>query len=109
LPESFFTWEYINERLKNEGLLQDEGIAPLQVLDIEEIEILEGILPQGVSLLEILQRRMDDPQRRYISMKNFLIATIGERSVNEYMQGRYRELGAHITNLLFPNEDRPAE
>jgi hypothetical protein len=109
LPESFFTWEYINERLTNEGLLQGAGIAPLQVLDIEEIEILEGILPQGVSLLEILQRRIDDPQRRYISMKNFLIATIGERGVNEYMQGRYRELGAHITNLLFPNDDRPAE
>jgi len=104
LPESSFTWRYFNDRLRNEGLLQDVGIAPLQVLDIEELEILESVLPRGVSLLEVLERRMADPERRYISMKNFLIATMGERGVNEYMLGRYQELGAHITDLLFPQE-----
>ena len=104
LPESSITWAYFNERLRNEGLLQDARIEPLQLLDIEEIEILEGVLPQCVSLLEILGRRMADRERRYISMKNFLIATIGERGVNEYMQGRYRELGTHITDLLFSAE-----
>jgi len=104
LPESTITWRYFNQRLHDEGLLQADGIEPLQLLDIEEIEILEGILPQGLSLLELLERRMADPERRYISMKNFLIAAIGERGVNEYMHGQYRELGAHVLDLLFHPE-----
>ena len=44
---------------------------------------------------------MADPERRYISMKNFLIASFEERGVNEYLLGQYRELGEHITALLF--------
>jgi hypothetical protein len=72
MPESSLTWAYFNEQLRSHGLLQDSRVEPLQLLDIEEIEILEGVLPQGVSLPDILDRRMADPERRYISMKNFL-------------------------------------
>jgi hypothetical protein len=104
LPESSITWRYFKERLQNEGSLQAEGVEPLQILDIEEIEILEGLLSQGLSLRDILDRRMADPQRRYISMKNSLIAAIGERGVNEYMQGQYRELGTQTLDLLFHPE-----
>jgi hypothetical protein len=101
MPESFITWRYFNEQLRALNLLQDPGIEPLQLLDIEEVEILEGLLPQGISLLDILHRRMADPERRFISMKNFLMAAVGERGVNEYLQGHYRQLGTHVTDLLF--------
>lgn len=101
MPEATLIWEYLNEQLREKNLLQDAGIEALQLLDVEEIEILEAILPQGLSLLELLQQRMADPQRRYISMKNFLIARFEERGVNEYLLGQYRELGEHITAVLF--------
>jgi hypothetical protein len=104
LPENSITWRYFNERLRGGGSLQADGVEPLQILDIEEIEILEGLLSEGMSLRDILDRRIADPERRYISMKNFLMAVIGERGVNEYMQGRYRELGTQVLDLLFHPE-----
>jgi hypothetical protein len=47
-------------------------------MDVEELDILATILPQGVSLLDVLQARAADPERRNIGLKNFLIARYRE-------------------------------
>ncbi len=101
MPEATPIWDYLNEQLRKKHLLQEPGVEALQLLNVEEIEILEAILRQGHSQLELLRQRMADPERRHISMKNFLIARLEERGVKEYLLGQYRELGEHITALLF--------
>jgi len=42
-------WQVVNASLSE--------VQPLQLIDVAELEILETILPQGVSLLDILQAR----------------------------------------------------
>ncbi|MFJ3399884.1 hypothetical protein ACIPM5_22950 [Streptomyces microflavus] len=46
----------IEDMLRGEGLLQDPGIAPVQIVDISELEIVEGVQESGgPSFVEILE------------------------------------------------------
>ena len=102
VPEATPVWNYIRRLLKEQNLLQDQGVEPLQLIDVEEIEILESILPQGVSLLEILEQRAADPERRNIGLKNFLIAKYGySEEPNKYLHAEFLEVGAYGKKLLF--------
>ena len=68
---------------------------------MEELEILETILPLGVSLLDILQARAADPERRNIGLKNFLIARYPRESANELLRREYQAIGEHAKRLFF--------
>lgn len=100
MPESTPVWNYIRNLLKNQALLQGNGVRPLQLIDIEELEMLETILPQGVSLLEILEQRAADPERRNIGLKNFLMAKYQDVT-NEYLRKEFMEIGAQAKSVLF--------
>ncbi len=100
IPESTVIWGRIRDLLAGRGLLNGLGIEPLQLIDVEELEVLETILPQGVSLLEILQARAADPERRNIGLKNFLIARYRE-GTNEFLRSEYRAIGDHAKRLFF--------
>ncbi len=93
-------WGRIRDRLASQGLPTDPGVEPLQLMDVEELEILETILPQGVSLLDILQARAADPERRNIGLKNFLIARYRE-GANEFLRREYQAIGSHAKSLFF--------
>jgi hypothetical protein len=101
IPESTVIWGRIRERLASQRLLTDPGLEPLQLIDVEELEILEAILPQGVSLLDILQARAADPERRNISLKNFLIARYPRENANEFQRREYQAIGEHAKRLFF--------
>jgi hypothetical protein len=60
---------------------------------MEELEILETILPHGVSLLDILQARAVDPERRNIGLKNFLIARYPREGANEFLRRECQAIG----------------
>jgi hypothetical protein len=100
IPESTVIWGRIRDRLASQGLLSDRGVEPLQLMDVEELEILETILPQGVSLLDILQARAADTERRNIGLKNFLIARYRE-GANDFLRREYQAIGAHAKTLFF--------
>ena len=100
IPESTIIWGRIRKRLASQGLLTDPGVEPLQLMDVEELEILETILAQGVSLLGILQARAADPERRNIGLKNFLIARSRE-GANEFLRREYQSIGSHAKSLFF--------
>jgi hypothetical protein len=100
IPESTVIWGRIRDRLASHGLLTDPGVESLQLVDVEELEVLETILPQGVSLLDILQARAADPERRNIGLKNFLIARYRE-GANEFLRAEYQAIGDHAKRLFF--------
>ena len=100
IPESTVVWGRIRDRLTSQGVLTDPGVEPLQLIDVEELEVLETILPQGVSLLDILQARAADPERRNIGLKNFLISRYRE-GANEFLRSEYRAIGDHAKRLFF--------
>lgn len=104
VPEATPVWNYIRDLLKQENLLQDPGVQPLQLTDVEELEILESILPEGASFLEILRQRAADPERRNIGIKNFLIAKYPDKGAdkgNKYLHAEFLEIGEYAKNLLF--------
>jgi len=100
IPESTIIWDHIRNMLADRRLLIDPGVERLQLIDVEEVEILETILPQGVSLLEVLEARAADPERRNIGLKNFLIAKFRE-GANEFLRAEYQEIAEHAKRLLF--------
>jgi hypothetical protein len=61
---------------------------------------LETILPQWVSLLDILRARAVDPERRNIGLKNFLIARHRE-GANDFLRREYQAIGTHAKSLFF--------
>lgn len=100
IPEATPIWNRIHAMLAAHGLLVDPGVEPLQLIDIEEIEILEALLARGVTLLEVLEARARDPERRNIGLKNFLIAKYS-REGNDFLHKELAEIGAHAKHLFF--------
>jgi hypothetical protein len=100
IPESTLTWGRIRRTLADQALLQASGVQPLQLMDVEELEILETLLLAGVSLLDILEARARDPERRNIGLKNFLLARYPQEP-NAFLRREYEEIGAHAKRLFF--------
>ena len=71
MPESTLVWHHIRESLADRELLGDAGVQRLQLMDVEELEILEPILHQGVSVLDILEARAADPERATSGSRTF--------------------------------------
>ncbi len=46
-PTNFVTSTLVGEAVRNAGLLQESDVAPLQILTIEELEIVEGLHETG--------------------------------------------------------------
>ncbi|WP_142141914.1 hypothetical protein [Streptomyces sp. SLBN-31] len=57
-PVNPITSSMIEEMLRRENLLQGPGVAPVQVVDIAELEIVEGVQEQGgPSFVDLLERK----------------------------------------------------
>lgn len=68
LPEGFpvnpITLAVIRERYRARGLLQEPDIEPVEIVDIEELEMIEGIQEEsGPSMLEILRGKQSGSLR----------------------------------------------
>jgi hypothetical protein len=100
LPESTPLWNYLDDVLRRNGLLQDKGVERLQLIDAEELEILETILQQGASLLDILRARSGDEEWRKISLKNFLSKHCSPGR-NEFLRQELNEIFHHAAEVLF--------
>jgi hypothetical protein len=75
-PLNPFTAQYINDALAGEGLLQDPRIKGVRLLDLEELEILEGIRERGGSVVDVLQRWRDSGLSS-VSFKTFAADAFG--------------------------------
>lgn len=108
LPQVPGIWNEIEEKLKANDYLQAADIQRLQVLDIEDIEILESLLTQGVSLTEILREKNKDIEGRDLIFKHYLSKSrFGELKLdNEFLLGEVNELGNKVKTLLFPGDSQ---
>ncbi|MFF3710334.1 hypothetical protein [Streptomyces phaeochromogenes] len=57
-PVNPVTSSIIEEMLRHENLLQGPGVAPVQIVDIAELEIVEGVQEQGgLSFVDVLEAK----------------------------------------------------
>lgn len=93
VPQDAFLSEFIREVLREEKLFDDASIQQLQIIHIEDLENLEGIIGSGKSLLQLLQRRIGDAALRDLPFSNFLFDHFdGELPENQHIIEKYREL-----------------
>jgi hypothetical protein len=74
VPQTPPVWREIQNALDNNGLLQGPLFAPLQLINIEELELLAWYLASGGprSLMGILDGRADDAYYRFFPLKMYL-------------------------------------
>ena len=74
IPQTPPVWHEIQRMLDDNGLLQAPVFAPLQLINVEELELLEWYLAAGgeESLLGILEGKSSDPYYRFFPLKTYL-------------------------------------
>lgn len=103
VPINPFTYERIASELRDDGLLHQRGVQPIQILQIRDLEWLEtAILEHGESLIGILEDRLDRDGQRMPSLVDHLF---GEdhpalQSANPYLRGLWNELTQSAVALL---------
>lgn len=100
IPQVTLIRQDIDDELSRRGLLQKPGIARLALMDCEELEILEPLLQQGLSLLDILQEWEASPHRN-LPLKNFLLQNNRVTHANERLREEFRKLTKDAGQLLF--------
>ncbi len=66
------TIEFIRGLLHEEGLFEDPRIGPLSIIDLGELEMLEGLSERGESLPDLLRHYHDSSLAR-MPLRNYLI------------------------------------
>ncbi|KAA1376417.1 hypothetical protein [Aeromicrobium fastidiosum] len=70
-PASPITMTMLWERLREEDLLQGDDVAPLEVMELEDLCATEGAVEVGHSLMALLDEKRTSPMQR-MSMRDFL-------------------------------------
>ncbi len=102
VPQDVFLSEYIREAIRDENLFADTSIRPLQIIHIEDLEHLEGIVNAGTRLLDLLQRREGNRVWRDWPFSNFLVEQFPEGfPQNHHVVAKYQELLTRSAFQLF--------
>lgn len=102
-PQTPPTWREIERMLDAEGLLKAEHFRPLQLMTVDELEMLEGYLQSGgaLTLLDILERKANDPHHRFFPMKTYLSYKVpATASGNERIAQRLEQLQSLTIDVL---------
>lgn len=76
-PNEPFTSMYVVDHVKGEGLFQDARIAPLAIIDIPEVEMLEGVQEHRGWTPADLLREWKSSGLATVSFRNFLMKKLG--------------------------------
>lgn len=97
-PTNPITTEMVADELGAAGYLRDADVAPLQVLDLEDLEIIEALQEHGgPSLRDLLDSKPNGGLAR-MDMKSFILAEL-----------RLRPEQAQRVQALWPEVFKPAE
>jgi len=100
-PQEPLTWEFFQEIIVQHGLFQDKTIARPHLIDIEELEMAEGVLEEK-DLLSLLNDKNAHNELRDVPFKNYLFQSFrGKIRRNKYLSERYHQLGGEIRARLF--------
>lgn len=86
-PVNPITIEYIRGLLHEEGLFEDPRIGPLSIIDLGELEMLEGLSERGESLPDLLRQYHDSSLAR-MPLRNYLIHKYAGLAVIAFRPGR---------------------
>lgn len=62
LVQSDLLWDYVNEHMA--GRLKQRPVQALTMVDLDDFELLMGLVEGGMSLVEVLRRKAESPFRR---------------------------------------------
>ncbi len=103
-PQDPLTCSEIEQLLNHEHLLEEEGIAPLTLISVGELEKLEPLLLKE-SMVNFLGRKTGDESYRTMSVNNFLFSFYKDLGPSDWMRERFKEIGESLMNLLFTKEE----
>ena len=90
----------VRRALQDKGLLQRPGLESLRVIGVDEIDMIEPLVRDEESLLDIFQKHAGDSGLRNVSLRNFL-----ERRYtvprNDTLHLEFREIVGHGLQILF--------
>jgi hypothetical protein len=111
VPQLLLLGQKLEDTVMRTGLLAQPRVAPLQVISIEELEILTGLMAsKGYCLSALLRGRLASKDYRYMHMKDFLIYEVfGGRSIppNERLIGKVEAITAEAQRYLGLRTNRP--
>jgi hypothetical protein len=96
-PVNPITTEYISIKLKERGLFTDPRLYPFAVIDIGELEMLEGLVDnRGISVADALLGWKRGPGWRF-ALRNHLLEAYGG---GDYLQFRPKRMGDTVDKVL---------
>jgi len=102
VPVNFITRRRIDAYVKRNRLLQARDIWPIVILTAEELEILEGLLSKGHSLLELLTSYTSSVDTLNQPFKNFLYEHYsGDLAPSDHLIAEYHEAIVRVQQYLF--------
>lgn len=75
-PINPFTMKFVSERLVESGLFKDPRIHDLCIIDLGELEMLEGLAERGHNPVDVL-RRWKESGISKVALRNFVLRTMG--------------------------------
>lgn len=105
IPMWTATMDTIRTTLAQRGLLQGVGVAPLRVIGVDEVELLEPLVGGGHNLYQILKSHADDAGYTNVSLHNFLAAHY-QVPLNDVLRAQFDVIAAHAGRLLFGRDIR---
>jgi hypothetical protein len=97
--QSDLLWDYIQEQAPD--ALKQQGVQPLTLLDLDDLELLLGLVEGGASVVDIL-RRQTDPRYRPFDLRAWQTndPTAPPERVPSLLSHRMREVFTSVTDLL---------
>jgi hypothetical protein len=90
-------------RIQEDEHLVGDDIAPYQVLDIDDFELLEESLRGPMNLAEMLEKKTVDPMSRWEGFMSYLNRVKYPDFVpskSSRLQARFREISSRASDLL---------
>jgi len=100
-------YKKMKRTFEERDLLQGIGIAPLQFIYIEDLELLETALATGKNLSDLLRQKTENDRTRIITFRNFLIEQVPEcfRQQNAYILRQFEQT-TNTTREFFQARER---
>ena len=100
-PVSPFTTAYVHEWLNTEGLLDDPRVDSLSIVDLGELEMLEGLADRGQTPVAVL-RQWKESRLAEVSLRNFVVRTSGNVATlrASRMEPRVQETFQRLVEIL---------
>ncbi len=89
LPVFLSTYDEVRGMVANAGYLTSTNIAELEITNVGELEMIESLLEDGHTLVQILESKTQDKFYRVIPLWHYLYATIND--------GTLRKGGSHLS------------